>query len=514
MGPDGLSALATALVAVHTALCGVLLLRSLVQLSLVRGRLRRGRAHCEGGGRSASEGRGGRVDPGRPLPFVTVQLPIYNEQYVVERLIDHVLRLDYPKDRLEVQVLDDSTDETVALVAEKVREGRARGIAVHHVRRATREGFKAGALRAGLASARGELIAVFDADFMPAPSFLRATVPHFDDPQVGMVQTRWGHTNRGASLLTRVQALLLDAHFEVDQRGRSEQRCFINFNGTAGVWRAAAIRDAGGWEDETLTEDLDLSYRAQLRGWRFVYLNDVESPAELPEDIRSLRSQQFRWMKGLAQNAVRLVPRILRADLPPRVKLHACAHLLESSVYLPTLALPLLMIPLALLQRRGLVSAWTFFNPVFVVSAVMLVVVYFVPQRGRLVGARGVVEYARLWVGFLVVTMGLSLHNSVAVLSGLLGRPGEFVRTPKRDLSSRSAWRRNDVYLPRGLDRVAALEAAVWLYLAAGLAWGALHGSLHFLWAPALVFVGLTYVLGGALRDALAQRWERRIERP
>jgi hypothetical protein len=196
------------------------------------------------------------------------------------------------------------------------------------------------------------------------------------------------------------------------------------------------------------------------------------------------------------------------------VKLHACAHLLESGVYLPILALPLLTVPLALLQQRGLVSAWAFFNPVFVLSAVLLIVVYFAPRRGRPAGARGIVDYAILWVGFLVVTMGLSLHNSVAVLSGFLGRPSEFVRTPKRDLHARPAWRRNDAYLPRGLDRVAALEALVWLYLAAGLAWGALHRSLHFLWAPAIVFLGLTYVLGGSLRDALAQWWERRLARP
>ncbi|MFQ5720351.1 MAG: cellulose synthase family protein, partial [Acidobacteriota bacterium] len=252
---------------------------------------------------------------GGPVPWVTVQLPVFNERLVVEGLIDATCAIDWPRDRLEIQVLDDSTDDTADLVAERVRQARAQGFIIHHVRRARRHGYKAGALAAGLTTARGEFIAVFDADFVPPRNFLQATVFEFDDPQVGMVQARWGHLNRRRSWLTRIQAVFLDGHFLVDHVARTRSGCFFNFNGTAGIWRRRCIEDAGGWQADTLTEDLDLSYRAQLRGWRFVYRPDVLAPAELPARMSSFRSQQHRWAKGSIQTARKLLPLLMSGSL-------------------------------------------------------------------------------------------------------------------------------------------------------------------------------------------------------
>ena len=256
----------------------------------------------------------------KDLPKVTVQLPVYNELYVVERLIDAVCQFDYPKERLEIQVLDDSTDETAYVAKARVAYYRGLGVDVHYLHREARTGYKAGALAAGLKVAKGELIAIFDADFVPRPDFLKQTVHHFVDPGVGMVQARWGHLNRDYSLLTRVQTILLDAHFVLEHGGRNRARCFFNFNGTAGLWRRQAIEEAGGWQHDTLTEDMDLSYRAQLRGWRFVFVPDVVAPAEIPVSMNAFKSQQHRWSKGSIQTARKLLPKILASPLPLRVK--------------------------------------------------------------------------------------------------------------------------------------------------------------------------------------------------
>ena len=260
--------------------------------------------------------------PADPLewPVVTVQLPLYNEMYVAQRLIEAVCRLDYPRDRLEIQVLDDSADETTGIVARVVEEQRRLGIDIHHLHRTDRRGFKAGALAAGLERARGNLIAIFDADFVPQPEFLREAVPHFSDPGLGMVQGSWAHINRGYSLLTRAQAILLDGHFLIEHTARNRGGCFFNFNGTAGIWRREAILLPGGWQHDTLTEDLDLSYRAQLAGWKFLYLPDLAVPSELPVDINGFKGQQYRWTKGSVQTGRKLLGRILRAPLPWKVK--------------------------------------------------------------------------------------------------------------------------------------------------------------------------------------------------
>ncbi|HEX2899523.1 MAG TPA: cellulose synthase family protein, partial [Bacteroidia bacterium] len=270
---------------------------------------------------------------GQDWPKVTVQLPIFNEMYVVERLIDAVAAFDYPADRLEVQLLDDSTDETVEITAQKVAEWKAKGLDIVHVHRSNRQGFKAGALKEGLMLAKGEFIAIFDADFLPHPDFLKKTIPHFQDARIGVVQTRWEHINRNYSILTKLQAFALDAHFSVEQQGRNSMGYFINFNGTAGVWRRKAIDDAGGWESDTLTEDLDLSYRAQLKGWKFKFLENLDSPAELPAAMGAVKSQQFRWTKGAAETARKNLGKVLHAKLPLGTKIHATFHLLNSMLF-------------------------------------------------------------------------------------------------------------------------------------------------------------------------------------
>jgi len=285
------------------------------------------------------------------LPVVTVQLPIYNERYVVQRLIDAVARLEYPREKLEIQVLDDSTDETTAIAAELVEAYRRAGSDITLLHRTTRTGYKAGALRDGLAGARGEFIAIFDADFVPTPDFLMKTLPFFRDHAIAMVQVRWGHINRDYSLLTLVQSFGIDGHFWVEQAARCWSGLFMNFNGTAGIWRRTAIDDAGGWQADTLTEDLDLSYRAQLKGWRLKFLPQVVCPAEVPVQLTGARSQQHRWAKGSIQTARKLIPRILQADLPLFTKYQAVFHLTNYMVH-PLMLLVVLSAPLLLQSER------------------------------------------------------------------------------------------------------------------------------------------------------------------
>ena len=288
--------------------------------------------------------------PARDLPKVTVQLPLFNEATVVSRLLEAVGRIEYPRDRLEIQVLDDSTDETQMIAKARVDALALQGIDITYMRRPDRVGYKAGALAYGQARAKGELVAIFDADFLPQPEFLRQVVGHFNDPTVGMVQTRWGHINREHSLLTRVQALMLDGHHLVENRARFAAGYMFNFSGTGGMWRVQAIREAGGWEHDTLTEDLDLSYRAQLAGWRFIYRPDVITPAELPEDMSAFRAQQYRWAKGTVQTARKLLSTVLRSELSVGQRLEACFHLLPHFAYPLIILLSLLLLPALLVM--------------------------------------------------------------------------------------------------------------------------------------------------------------------
>ncbi len=398
-----MSAFLLALYAVLVALCAV---HGVHRVGLLVAYLRRRR----------------RVPTAPPLgtvPFVTVQLPVFNERDVVARLVDAAAALDWPADRLEIQLLDDSTDDTALVAAPAIARARGLGLRVDVLRRDDRTGFKAGALAAGLAAARGELVAVFDADFVPAPDFLRRLAPHFADPGVGMVQAAWGHLNATASPLTRAQAALLDGHFVVEHTARARSGRWFNFNGTAGVWRRACIEAAGGWQHDTLTEDLDLSYRAQLAGWRFVYLLEHVVPAELPASLGAFRGQQRRWAKGSIEVARKLAGRIVRSDAPLATRLEALAHLGANLAWPAALALAVVL-PLLVLSRGPALSPWLFV-PAFALSTGVHLVFYAVATRAR---AADVVLATLLGIG-------MSVNQALAVFEALAGRRTAFVRTPK-----------------------------------------------------------------------------------
>jgi cellulose synthase/poly-beta-1,6-N-acetylglucosamine synthase-like glycosyltransferase len=369
-------------------------------------------------------------------PFVTIQLPVYNERYVVGRLIAAVAAVDYPRDRFEVQVLDDSTDDTSDLVREQVEALRAGGLQIEHLRRTNRIGFKAGALQYGLEHARGEIVAVFDADFLPPANILRDTVDYFVDPKIGMIQTRWGHLNRGYNLLTRVQALLLDGHLLIEQTARCRSGRFFNFNGTAGLWRTSCIKDAGGWEHDTLTEDLDLSYRAQLNGWKFVFLPQLITPAELPVDMNAFKTQQHRWAKGAIQTCKKLLPRIWSSPLPWKVKLEAIFHLTSNFAYLLLALLAFLTIPTE--QPAGM-SWWSVLTtdmPIFTLASVSVFLFYSLVLHE--LGARWWQFFLYL-PALIAVGIGLSINNARAVLEAVFNHESEFARTPKYGISSKSS---------------------------------------------------------------------------
>jgi|SRR5262245_40832308 len=412
--------------------------------------------------------RSGASPAATDLPMVTIQLPVYNERYVIQRLIEAVSAIEYPRGLVEIQVLDDSTDETIAIAGELIRSLTSTGIAITHVRRGPRAGFKAGALAHGLALARGQLVAIFDADFLPTPDFLRQTVPYFADADVGAVQVRWAHVNRQQSSLTRVEAFLLDLHFHLEQPARDRNDLFLNFNGTAGVWRAAAIADAGGWSAATLTEDIDLSYRAQLRGWKLIYVDDYACSGELPADMNGLRSQQYRWLKGGAENARRHLVDVVRSGLPRDVRFHAAQHLLAGSVYLAILGALLLSVPLAALKNTAIAVDYVDYGLPFFMSTLALFAVFYGAQRPAPTGVRGHLRFVGSMLVFLVFTMGLSVHNGGAVLSGWLGRRSEFVRTPK--FGTAGWWA--SAYAGRRIDRRVVPELCVLGALLTGLAVG------------------------------------------
>ncbi|WP_113923037.1 cellulose synthase family protein [Cognataquiflexum aquatile] len=380
----------------------------------------------------------------KDLPKVTVQLPIYNEMYVVERLIDAVSKFRYPSDKIEIQILDDSTDETSQIIKRKLKEFP--DVNFKYIHRIDRKGFKAGALRDGMEVADGEFIAIFDADFVPDPDFLMKTIGHFQDEKVGMVQTRWTHLNEEYSVLTRLQAFALDAHFMVEQMGRNGQHAFINFNGTGGIWRKSCILDAGNWHDDTLTEDLDLSYRAQQKGWKFIYRPDIKSPAELPPVMSAIKSQQFRWTKGGAECAVKHLGNVLSKKLPFKTKLHATAHLLNAVIFIAVLLVSLSSIPIWWAFHQGYIPD-SYFQAaaVFFVGFVIIALVYFFANLS-------LVDYSWKGIGrflwelplFLAVSMGLALHNAQAVWEGLTGKRSPFIRTPKYNLEkSQKSWTKN-----------------------------------------------------------------------
>jgi cellulose synthase/poly-beta-1,6-N-acetylglucosamine synthase-like glycosyltransferase len=423
-------------------------------------------------------------------PRVTIQLPVYNEMYVVERLLDSVARIRYPRARLQVQLLDDSTDETRAIAERAVERHRREGLDIAYRHRSDRHGFKAGALADGLVHATGEFILILDADFVAPPDILERTLGHFADPRVAMVQARWDHVNRGFSLLTEVQAILLDGHFVLEHGGRNRSGRFFNFNGTAGVWRRSAVDDAGGWEGDTLTEDLDLSYRAQLRGWRFVFVPDVAAPAELPVEMNAFKSQQFRWAKGTAQTCLKLLPRILRSSQPARVKLEAFFHLTAPVSY-PLMVMLALLLPLAIAIRGSIGAAELLFLdvPLFVSATASVTSFYLVAERELGIPWKG---RGRLIPAVLAVGVGLSVSNARAVLEALLGRRSGFERTPKHRVESRGDdWRRK-----RYRGRASAspwVELLLGLYLTVAAFHAVMSGLLGPLPFIVLFQVGFLY---------------------
>ena len=370
------------------------------------------------------------------LPRVTVQLPIFNEQYVVDRLLDAVSKLEYPREKLDIQLLDDSTDETIEVARALVERYAALGHPVSYLHRDNREGYKAGALAEGLKTAKGEFVAIFDADFVPPPDFLLKCIHHFTDPKVGMVQTRWTHINRNYSLLTEVEAILLDGHFVLEHSGRSRSGVFFNFNGTAGMWRRIAIDEAGGWQHDTLTEDTDLSYRAQLAGWKFVYLQDVECPAELPVEMTAFKTQQARWAKGLIQTSKKILPRVFASDAPRQVKVEAWYHLTANLSYPLMIVLSVLLLPAMIIRfYQGWFQMLYIDLPLFMASTFSISSFYLVSQKEL---------FPRTWPRaflFLPLLMalgiGLTVTNTLAVLEALIGKQTAFARTPKYRVESK-----------------------------------------------------------------------------
>ena len=445
------------------------------------------------------------------LPVVTVQLPIFNEMYVVERLVEAICKLDYPCEKLEIQLLDDSTDETYEISARVAEQFRDCGFDIKHIHRTDRTGFKAGALRAGLETARGEFVAIFDADFVPRPEFLKSTVGHFlRDEGVGMVQTRWEHLNEDYSFLTRAQAMALDGHFVIEQQVRNRAGFFINFNGTAGIWRKSCIIDAGNWQSDTLTEDLDLSYRAQLRGWRFVFLNDVTSPAELPAEINALKSQQFRWTKGAIETAKKMLPKVWRSKLPLEVKLQSTVHLANNIVFPFILLVAILNVPIVIIKNSfaGYDEFYTLMS-VFVLASISTFMFYMYAQRAIHLDWR---RRILLFPIFMAGSMGLAVNNSRAVMEALFNKKSEFVRTPKYSVKELGDTWQDKKYVRKKLDKTVFVELGLAVYYLFGIAASlfyleiaAIPFQLMFLAGFGFVgFLSLRHALGGKQKMAAA----------
>jgi cellulose synthase/poly-beta-1,6-N-acetylglucosamine synthase-like glycosyltransferase len=415
-----------------------------------------------------------------PDAKVTIQLPLYNELYVVERLIETVCEIDYPKELLEIQVLDDSTDETVNISATMVAKKKAEGFDICHIRRGTREGYKAGALKEGLRVAKGEFVAIFDADFIPQKEFLKKTLSFFSDDKVGMVQTRWEHLNGDYSMLTKAQALALDGHFVIEQTVRNKAGFFINFNGTGGVWRKSCIVDAGNWHADTLAEDLDLSYRAQLNGWRFAYLKDFTSPAELPNEISALKTQQFRWTKGHIETAKKILPLVWKSSVPFRVKMQATVHLTSNLVFPFILLAAILNVPLIFIKNSGSHEAYFAVMSIFVLAFVSSFMFYLYSQRDIRTDWRKKIVLFPL---FMAGSMGFAVNNSRAVIEGLLSRKSEFVRTPKFNAENGNSSAAGKKYGNRKIGLSVYVELMMAVYCLIGIC-----ASLYFLEIAALPF--------------------------
>ena len=406
------------------------------------------------------------------IPYVTIQLPVYNELYVMERLLENISKIEYPKDKLEIQVLDDSTDESFFATEEHIKTLQKQGLDIKHVTRIGRENFKAGALKEGLKVAKGEFIAIFDSDFLPKKDWLLRTIPFFKDSEIGVVQTRWGHINRDYSLLTKIQAFALDAHFSLEQVGRNSKGHFINFNGTAGVWRKQCIIDAGNWDGDTLTEDLDLSYRAQLKNWKFKYLENVETPAELPVVMSAARTQQFRWNKGGAENFRKMMWKVLKnQNISAKTKIHGLLHLLNSTMFLNILIVAVLSIPMLYIKNEyAHLKMYFYVMSFFVISTLIFFICYwYMFKKTYGSSLKGFLQYLLMFITFFSIAMGFSLHNSLAVIEGHLGKRSDFIRTPKFNINSlKDSWKGNK-YLKKNISINVIFEGLLMLYFAFGM---------------------------------------------
>lgn len=412
---------------------------------------------------------------------ITIQLPVFNEMFVVERLIDAVCKINYNKEKLEIQVLDDSTDETFHIIKNKVSEKSAEGFDIVHIHRADRKGFKAGALREGLKTAKGELIVVFDADFIPNPDFLKRTLPYFQNSDIGMVQTRWEHINEEFSMLTKLQALALNGHFVIEQEVRNKAGLFINFNGTGGIWRRECIEDAGNWQDDTLTEDLDLSYRAQLKGWKFVFLKGVTTPSELPCEINALKAQQFRWTKGAIETARKLLPAIWKSNIAFRIKIHATFHLTSNLVFPFILIAGILNVPLIFIKNSGPDQYIFNYMSIFILAFMSSFLFYLYAQKELYINWG---KKVALFPFFLAGSMGLAVNNSNAVIQGLFNKKSEFVRTPKYRINKNDrSYTKNKYFRDTKINSSTFVELSLSLYCLIGVI-----ASIYFIEIAALPF--------------------------
>lgn len=439
----------------------------------------------------------------KELPMVTVQLPVFNEVYVIERLVNAVCEMEYPKDKLEIQLLDDSTDETVEVSRRLVAEWASRGFDIKHIHRIDRSGFKAGALKSGLEKAKGEFVAIFDADFVPKKEFLMKTIPHFHNDGVGMVQTRWEHLNEDYSYLTRAQALALDGHFVIEQQVRNKAGFFINFNGTAGIWRKSCIEDAGNWHADTLAEDLDLSYRAQLRGWKFVFLNDVTSPAELPADINGLKTQQFRWTKGAVETAKKLLPLVWKSKLPMKIKLECTVHLTSNIVFPFILLTAFLNVPLVVIKNtvEGYDSIFTMMG-IFVLASISTFMFYMYAQRAIHLDWR---RRLMLFPVFMAGSMGFAVNNTKAVFEALTGKKSAFLRTPKyKIVGAEGDWKKKK-YVQKKIGGAVFMELFFTLYFIVGISISLFYLEIAAIPFQLLFLAGFGTVGALSLRHALGR---------
>jgi len=434
-----------------------------------------------------------KTDIQKSYPVVTIQLPIFNEKYVVERLLDAVIEIDWPKSSIEIQILDDSTDETSTIIQQKISEDKFMDFDLFHIRRKNRKGYKAGALQLGMSGAKGEYIAIFDADFVPQPSFLKKTIPEFDNPAIGLVQTKWEHLNKDYSLLTKLQAFGLNGHFRVEQTGRNTAGSYINFNGTGGIWRKSCILDSGGWQADTLTEDLDLSYRAQMKGWKFKYLENIPSPSELPVIMSAVKSQQFRWTKGGAETAKKNLGKVLKTKLSFINKIHAFFHLTNSANFLLLLIASIVSIPLLYVKFKNPGFKYFFdFGSVFLVG--FLAIAYFYWIANTIDDTKK--HFLAYFPLFIVFSLGFTLNNSIAVIEGLLGIKTPFVRTPKFNIVGMDGSWKENMYLNQKLTWTTLFEGLLSLYFFSGIVIGFVvedYGLILFHLMLALGYGGIFY---------------------